>query len=90
MFSADRHITLTELLKRVRTTLDEAFALPQWVSAEISEIKHHGSGHCYLELVEKGDDGMPGHRRGPSSGAAPIPAWQAISRRRRDSNSSRG
>jgi len=59
MFSADRHITLTELLKRVRTTLDEAFALPQWVSAEISEIKHHGSGHCYLELVEKGDDGMP-------------------------------
>ena len=59
MFSADRHITLTELLKRVRTTLDEAFALPLWVSAEISEIKHHGSGHCYLELVEKGDDGMP-------------------------------
>lgn len=59
MFSADRHITLTELLKRVRTTLDEAFALPLWVSAEISDIKHHCSGHCYLELVEKGDDGMP-------------------------------
>ena len=46
MFSADRHITLTELLKRVRTTLDEAFALPQWVSAEISEITHPGAGHC--------------------------------------------
>ncbi len=28
-----------------------------WVSAEISEIKVNYSGHCYLELVEKGDGG---------------------------------
>lgn len=44
----------------VKLTLDERFALPLWVSAEISEIKVNYSGHCYLELVEKGaDDGLP-------------------------------
>ena len=59
MTSADRHIPLSELLRRIRTTLEGTFALPLWVSAEISELKCHGSGHCYLELVEKGADGLP-------------------------------
>lgn len=55
-----QHITLRELQRRVRQTLDEQFALPLWVSAEISEIKVNYSGHCYLELVEKGgDNGVP-------------------------------
>lgn len=59
MNTAEKGIALTELLRRVRETLDGAFALPLWVSAEISELKCHGSGHCYLELVEKGADGLP-------------------------------
>ena len=50
-------ITLKELQRMVKLTLDERFALPLWVSAEISEIKVNYSGHCYLELVEKGPDG---------------------------------
>lgn len=34
--------------------------LPCWITAEISEIKVNYSGHCYLELVEKGgDNGIP-------------------------------
>lgn len=54
------HITLSELQRRVRAAVDSAFALPLWVSAEISELKVNYSGHCYLELVEKGPtDGMP-------------------------------
>lgn len=54
------HITLKELQRMVKLTLDERFALPVWVSAEISEIKVNYSGHCYLELIEKGaDDGLP-------------------------------
>lgn len=54
------HITLRELQRRVREALDERFALPVWVSAEIAEIKVNRSGHCYLELVEKGgDNGVP-------------------------------
>lgn len=54
------HITLKELQRMVKLSLDERFALPMWVSAEVSEIKVNYSGHCYLELVEKGaDDGLP-------------------------------
>lgn len=55
-----QYITLRELQRLVKQTLDERFALPMWVSAEISEIKVNYSGHCYLELVEKGgDNGVP-------------------------------
>lgn len=37
----------------------ERFALPLWISAELSDLKVNGSGHCYLELVEKGEsDGV--------------------------------
>lgn len=55
-----RHITLRELQRAVRQTLDERFELPVWVSAEIAEIKVNYSGHCYLELVEKGGaNGVP-------------------------------
>ena len=54
------HITLSQLQRLVKETLHERFALPVWVSAEISEIKVNYSGHCYLELVEKGgDNGVP-------------------------------
>ena len=54
------HLTLSQLQKLVKATLDEAFALPVWVSAEIAEIKINYSGHCYLALVEKGgDSGVP-------------------------------
>lgn len=57
---AAQHITLAELQRRVRQSLEERFALPLWVSAEIAEIKVNYSGHCYLELVEKGaGDGVP-------------------------------
>lgn len=56
----ERHITLRELQLRVKEVLEDAFALPVWVSAEIAEIKLNRSGHCYLELVEKGgDNGVP-------------------------------
>ena len=55
-----RHITLRELQQLVKRTLDERFALPLWVSAEIAEIKVNYSGHCYLDLVEKGGaNGVP-------------------------------
>lgn len=58
--SESTHITLRELQRRVRETLGERFALPLWVSAEISEIKVNYSGHCYIELIEKGErDGVP-------------------------------
>ena len=47
---AAQYITLSELQRRVRQVLEERFALPLWVSAEIAEVKVNYSGHCYLEL----------------------------------------
>lgn len=56
------HISLSELQRKVKLTLSEQFALPIWVSAEISDLKVNYSGHCYLELIEKdpkSDNGVP-------------------------------
>lgn len=52
--TSDRSITLVDLQRMVRTTLEERFGEPMWVSAEISELKVNRTGHCYLNLVEKG------------------------------------
>ncbi len=52
-------ITLSALQNSIKGALSERFPLPLWVSAEISELKVNYSGHCYLELVEKGEiDGL--------------------------------
>ena len=48
-------LLLSELNYLIRDTLEEAFPETVWVIAEISEMKENRSGHCYLELIEKGD-----------------------------------
>ena len=48
---------LKELLGMVREYIETGFPGPVWVRAEISEIKNHPSGHCYLTLTES-DDGL--------------------------------
>ena len=56
-----QHITLAELQLTIRDTIAERFALPIWVSAEVADVKVNGSGHCYLELIDKGaNDGANG------------------------------
>lgn len=58
--TSERHISLSELQRQVKSVLTERFPLPVWVTAEIAELKVNYSGHCYLELVEKGEtDGVP-------------------------------
>lgn len=58
--SPTESLTLLDLQRMVRSTLEGRFANPLWVSAEISELKVNRSGHCYLNLVEKGaTDGAP-------------------------------
>lgn len=53
-------ITLLDLQRMVRATLEGRFVAPLWISAEVSELKLNRSGHCYLNLVEKGaNDGTP-------------------------------
>ena len=52
--TASQSLTLLDLQRMVRATLETRFAEPLWISAEISELKVNRSGHCYLNLVEKG------------------------------------
>jgi len=48
----NQQLSLYELQQQVKGSLDDAFSLPVWVKAEISEITVNRSGHCYLELIE--------------------------------------
>lgn len=52
--SAEESLTLLDLQRMVRATLESRFDEPMWLRAEISELKVNRSGHCYLNLVEKG------------------------------------
>ena len=55
--SPQESLTLYDLQRMVRGTLESRFSDPLWISAEISELKLNNSGHCYLNLVEKGVGG---------------------------------
>ena len=55
IFTSQREsLTLLDLQRMVRATLESRFEEPMWLRAEISELKVNRSGHCYLNLVEKG------------------------------------
>ncbi len=73
----EKHITLSDLLTDVKRTLAERFPLGVWISAEIGEMKvNRYSGHCYLELIEKGDkEGAP---KAKASAAIWRSRWGAI------------
>ncbi len=55
------HITLSELQTQIKEHLEAQFSAPVWVVAEIADLKtNRSSGHCYIELVEKGGaNGVP-------------------------------
>ena len=46
-------LTLIELNKLIKTTIERNFDSSLWLIAEINTINHHRSGHCYLEFVQK-------------------------------------
>jgi exodeoxyribonuclease VII large subunit len=48
----EQQLSLFDLQRQIKNCLDDAFALPVWVIAEISEMTTNRSGHCYLDLVE--------------------------------------
>lgn len=45
---------LEELQKRIKGGLEASLPRRFWVRAEIGELKVNPSGHCYLNLIEKG------------------------------------
>ncbi len=46
-------ITLTQLNTQVSEVVNETFDTPVWITAEVSEARTAGNGHCYLEFIEK-------------------------------------
>lgn len=52
--TSHKHISLFQLQTLVKSVLERELPLSHWVTAEIGELKVNQSGHCYLELVEKG------------------------------------
>jgi len=48
----DQQLSLFELQRQVKGSLDGAFSMLVWVKAEISEMTVNRSGHCYLDLIE--------------------------------------
>ncbi len=68
MTSQRAHITLKELQQQIKAAVEHSLPLPQWVVAEVAELKVNYSGHCYLELVEKSE---------PKRGGSSTPTAQA-------------
>src|SRR5688572_17308135 len=50
---ANQPLTLFQLHNKLRDAIENAFPDSYWVVAEISEVRTHASGHCYLTLTEK-------------------------------------
>lgn len=50
---ASQPLTLFQLHNKLREAIENAFPASYWVVAEISEVRVHHSGHCYLTLTEK-------------------------------------
>ncbi|MDE6326694.1 MAG: exodeoxyribonuclease VII large subunit, partial [Duncaniella sp.] len=52
--TADRAMTLAEFNGRITALFAAAPHLRNvWVTAELSDVRHNPSGHCYLELIQK-------------------------------------
>jgi exodeoxyribonuclease VII large subunit len=49
-------LSLAELNRKVKEGIKTALPDAYWVRAEIADLNENPSGHCYLELVEKGKD----------------------------------
>ncbi|NEW85190.1 MAG: exodeoxyribonuclease VII large subunit [Mariniphaga sp.] len=53
----NERLKLSELNGLVKKAVGDAFTAPIWVIGEISELKTNRSGHCYLNLIEKEENG---------------------------------
>ena len=49
---------LHELHVEIGACVEQAFPHAVWVAAEIISLNENRTGHCYLELIEKEEDGV--------------------------------
>jgi len=50
--------TLEALLTELKGVIKDSFPDARWVTAEIAEVKENQKGHCYLQLVERKEEGI--------------------------------
>lgn len=50
-------LTLLDLNGLVRRHLEQTLSGTYWVQAELSDVRMHGAGHCYLEFIQKDSRG---------------------------------
>ena len=50
------HLSLVELNQLIKQAISAQLQPTYWVVAEIGELRVAQNGHCYLDLVEKGED----------------------------------
>lgn len=55
-------MTLLELQYRIKQGVESSIPAPVWITAEIGEINIHGSGHCYMDLIDYGTGGGTAQR----------------------------
>ena len=60
LIGADQTLTVGELARVLRWTLDEAFPSGVWVVGEIDSIARARSGHVYFDLVDRPEHAQPG------------------------------
>ena len=48
-------INLFDLQFKIKEKVTSAFSKQLWVRGEINAIKVNPNGHCYIDLVDKGD-----------------------------------
>jgi exodeoxyribonuclease VII large subunit len=61
----ERVFTLSEVTIRLQAAIREGFPDPVWVKSEIGKLNiYPGTGHCYLDLVEKQDNRTRAQVRG--------------------------
>ena len=44
-------LSLHELTSRIAAVVNEGFADPIWVVAELSDVRVAANGHCYMNLI---------------------------------------
>ncbi|HON54080.1 MAG TPA: exodeoxyribonuclease VII large subunit [Bacteroidales bacterium] len=56
----DKIITLSDLQNEIKDSIEQRFTDRYWITAEISEIKNHYAGHCYMDLIDRkeGEDSV--------------------------------
>ncbi|MCK4922801.1 MAG: exodeoxyribonuclease VII large subunit [Bacteroidales bacterium] len=45
--------SLSELSRKIKSSLNDSFPEKVWLRGEISDIRQHSNGHVYIELIEK-------------------------------------